>query len=403
MKYTKEEVLQFVLEEDVKFIRLAFTDVFGKLKNISIMPSELYRAFTKGVSIDASSVYGFGDEFKSDLFLHPDPDTLTILPWRPEHGRVVRMFCQITNPDGTVFSCDTRSLLIKTMEKAKECGVTFRFGTNMTFYLFKLTDDGEPTRIPHDHAGYMDLAPLDKGENVRREISLTLEQMGIQPVGSHHEAGPGQNKIAFHYDDPLTAADNAVTFRSVVQTIAARNGLFADFSPKPLENQPGSGMHIELSCDGLHTATKEMGHIRSGLLSHISEMTLFLNPVKESYDRLGKHKVSKYISWGYENRSALIRIPAAMKGDPNRFELRSPDSSSNPYLVFSLMILAALEGLKEELTDDLEAKSNLFKATREELSKYPILPETIEEAKESAKTSAFIKEVLSEELIDAYL
>lgn len=403
MKYTKEEVLQFVEEEDVKFIRLAFTDVFGKHKNISIMPSELRRAFSKGVSIDASSVKGFGDELNSDLFLHPDPDTLTILPWRPEHGKVVRMFCCIKNPDGTDFNCDTRSLLIAATEKAKEEGVTFRFGTNMTFYLFKLTDDGEPTKIPQDQAGYMDLAPLDKGENVRREISLTLEKMGIQPVGSHHEAGPGQNKIAFHYDDPLTAADNAVTFRSVVQTIAARNGLYADFSPKPIENQPGSGMHIELSCDGLNAGTKEMGYIRSGILSHISEMTIFLNPVKESYDRLGKHKVSKYISWGYENRSALIRIPASSKGDPNRMELRSPDSSANPYLVFSLMILAGLDGLRNQMVDKLEATTNLFKEPEENLQKYPVLPESIENAKRKANQSEFIHAAFSKELIDAYL
>lgn len=247
MKYSKEEVMQYVREEDVKFIRLAFCDVFGKQKNISIMPDELPRAFEFGIAIDASAIAGFSDEEHSDLFLHPDADTLMPLPWRPEHGSVVRMFCDITYPDGKIFECDTRSILKKAIQDAGNSGFRFFFGAEQEFYLFTLDDNGKPTGVPYDNAGYMDIAPEDRGENIRREICLTLEQMGIQPESSHHEEGPGQNEIDFRYSDPLTAADNAMTFQTVVKTVAGRNGLFADFSPKPLKDKPGNGFHINIS------------------------------------------------------------------------------------------------------------------------------------------------------------
>ena len=210
MKYSKEEVMQYVFEDDVKFIRLAFCDVFGKQKNISIMPEELPRAFEYGITIDGSAIKGFGDETHSDLLLHPDAETLMVLPWRPEHGKVVRMFTSITYPDGRPFECDTRSLLKNAVSVANKNGYQFFFGAEQEFYLFKLDENGEPTKIPHDHASYMDIAPEDKGENVRREICLTLEQMGIRPESSHHEEGPGQNEIDFRYSDPLSAADNAM-------------------------------------------------------------------------------------------------------------------------------------------------------------------------------------------------
>lgn len=232
MKYSREEVAQFIMEEDVKFIRLTFCDVFGKQKNISIMPDELSRAFTQGIAFDASAIEGFGDETHSDLLLHPDADTLMILPWRPEHGKVVRMFCSITYPDGKLFECDTRSILKRAVKDAEEAGLSFSFGSEQEFYLFKLDDNGERTNIPYDNAGYMDIAPDDKGENIRREICLTLEQMGIRPESSHHEEGPGQNEIDFRYSDPLTAADNAQTFQAIVKTVAGRNGLFTKLQPK---------------------------------------------------------------------------------------------------------------------------------------------------------------------------
>ena len=218
MNYSKEEVMQYVAEEDVKFIRLAFCDVFGKQKNVSIMPDELPRAFKYGIAFDASAITGFGDETHSDLFLHPEPETLTWLPWRPEHGKVVRMFCSITYPDGTPFECDSRGLLKKAIADAKDAGYTFYFGAEQEFYLMELDEKNNPTKIPYDHAGYMDIAPEDKGENVRREICLTLEQMGISPESSHHEEGPGQNEIDFRFSDALTAADNVMTFQTVVKT-----------------------------------------------------------------------------------------------------------------------------------------------------------------------------------------
>ena len=247
MKYSQQEVIQYVHEEDVKFIRLAFCDVFGKQKNISIMPEELPRAFEYGIAIDGSAIDGFGDETQSDLFLHPEVDTLMPLPWRPEHGRVVRMFCNITYPDGTPFECDTRNILKKAIKEANDAGLSFYFGAEQEFYLFKLDEQGNPTQEPYDNAGYMDIAPDDRGENIRREICLTLEQMGIRPEGSHHEEGPGQNEIDFRYSDPLTAADNAMTFQTVVKTVSHRNGLYADFGPKPLKGKPGNGFHINIS------------------------------------------------------------------------------------------------------------------------------------------------------------
>ena len=247
MKYTKDEVLQYVKQENVWFIRLAFCDVFGKLKNIAILPSELERAFEYGIAIDASAIAGFGGDVRSDLFLYPDPSTLTSLPWRSEDGGVVRMFCTVKYPDGRVLESDSRSLLEKAVEYAKKQGIEFNFGSELEFYMFKTDSDGRPTFEPYDNAGYMDVAPTDKGENVRRIICRTLMQMGMKPQTSHHEEGPGQNEIDFHYSDPITAADNAITFKSVVRSIAAMNGLHADFSPRPLSDSPGSGFHINIS------------------------------------------------------------------------------------------------------------------------------------------------------------
>ena len=328
MKYSKEEVMQYVQEEDVKFIRLAFCDVFGKQKNISIMPEELPRAFEYGIAFDASAIAGFGDESRCDLLLHPDPETLMILPWRPEHGKVVRMFTYITYPDGTPFECDTRSLLKKAMDDAKKAGYSFAFGAEQEFYLFELDEKNKPTTIPYDEAGYMDIAPEDRGENIRREICLTLEQMGIRPESSHHEEGPGQNEIDFRYSDALTAADNAMTFQTIVKTIARRNGLWADFSAKPLDDKPGNGFHINMSVKPNETS-KNLCYMIAGILDKIEEMTVFLNPTENSYKRFGHSKAPGYISWSDENRSQLVRIPAAV-GEYRRAELRSPDPTANP-------------------------------------------------------------------------
>ena len=399
MKYSKEEVLEYVREEDVKFIRLAFCDVFGKQKNISIMPDELPRAFEYGIAFDASAIAGFGDEAHSDLFLHPEPETLMPLPWRPEHGSVVQMFSTISYPDGTPFECDTRSLLKDAVKKAKELGYEFSFGAEQEFYLFLLDENGKATKTPYDEAGYMDIAPEDHGENVRREVCLTLEKMGIDPESSHHEEGPGQNEIDFRYSDALTAADNAMTFQRVVKTIAHRNGLAADFSPKPLADKPGNGFHINFSLK--NSSEESFDRTIAGILANIKAMTAFLNPAEESYARLGGHKAPRYISWSTENRSQLIRIPAA-EGEYRRMELRSPDPAANPYLAFALMIDAAVYGMEKGLKLETPADVNFYKADPQTLKRFDTLPGSFAEACAQASASEFIKSSIPSKIIDIY-
>lgn len=401
MKYTKQEVMQFVGEEDVKFIRLAFCDVFGKQKNISIMPEELERAFEYGIAIDASAVKGFGSEAHSDLFLHPDPETLSALPWRPEHGRVVRMYCTVKSPDGNIFENDTRNILKKAVDDAEKAGYEFRFGAEMEFYLFKLDNYGDNVKSPYDNAGYMDIAPYDKSENIRREICISLKEMGIYPESSHHEEGPGQNEIDFRYSDPLSAADNALTFRKIVQDIALHNGLWASFSPKPLEDKPGNGFHINMSVKSKNGEENISSAMIAGILEHISDMTVVLNPKEESYKRLGSHKAPKYISWSSQNRSQLIRIPAA-HGEYKRMELRSPDPRANPYLAFALLIYASLDGIQRKLQLPLPADVNLYTASEAELSKYKKLPESRKEAAEIAANSEFMRKYLTDSMIETY-
>ena len=400
MKYSKQEVMQYVQEEDVKFIRLAFCDVFGKQKNISIMPEELPRAFEYGIAIDASAIEGFGDETHSDLLLHPDADTLMPLPWRPEHGRVVRMFCTISYPDGRTFECDSRSILKQAVQDAEKAGFQFFFGAEQEFYLFNLDDNGNPTKEPYDNAGYMDIAPEDKGENIRREVCLTLEQMGIRPESSHHEEGPGQNEIDFRYSSPLAAADNAMTFQTVVKTVAHRNGLYADFSPKPLEDKPGNGFHINMSVKSSDNADN-MNFMIAGILAKVAEMTIFLNPLESSYQRFGNNKAPRYISWSSENRSQLVRVPAAV-GEYRRAELRSPDPAANTYLAFALMIYASLYGIQNKLELQDPADINLYKADADTLAKFEQLPENLKSACALANNSDFIKEHIPEAILEIY-
>ena len=400
MKYSAQEVIQYVGEEDVKFIRLAFCDVYGKQKNISIMPSELSRAFEYGIAVDASAIDGFGDETHSDLLLHPDPATLSVLPWRPEHGRVIRMFCSISKSNGEIFECDTRSILRKAISDAKNIGIEFSFGSELEFYLFKLDENGNSTKEPYDEAGYMDIAPDDKGENVRREICLMLEQMNIKPESSHHEEGPGQNEIDFRYSDPMNAADNAMAFQTVVKTVAHRNGLCADFSPKPLHNKPGNGFHINMSVknDSNHIL---LPYMIAGILEHMQDMTVFLNPLESSYERFGSNKAPKYISWSSENRSQLIRIPAAA-GEYRRAELRSPDPTTNPYLAFALLIYAGLYGIQNKLDLPQVSDINLYTADENVIKQYKKLPDSLSEAKKIALNSSFIAKHLPESIISIY-
>ncbi len=393
MKYTSEEVMEYIREENIKFVRLAFCDVYGRQRNIAILADELGRAFEFGIAFDASAIDGFGGDVRSDLFLHPDPATLTQLPWRPRDGGVAHMFCDITHPDGTPFGGDTRHILRQTVRDAEKAGYAFRIGSEIEFYLFRQDENGEPTKIPYDNAGYMDIAPADRGENVRREICLTLERMGILPEASHHESGPGQNEIDFRHADPLTAADNAVTFQAVVRTIAAQYGLWADFSPRPLSDKDGSGMHINLSASAPVIADP-IPHLVAGLMDRIPAMTLFLNPTENSYERLGRDKAPGFVAWSRENRSRLIRIPAA--AEPfRRLELRSPDPSANPYLAFALVLRAGMEGLAQQKQPPAPTDDTLPAGALP-------LPRTRAEAVRAALDSDFIRMHLPERIIRAY-
>lgn len=397
MNFGYDDVLEFIEQEDAKFIRLAFCDIHGKLKNISIMPDEIKRAFSDGISFDASAIDGFDTEEKSDLFLFPVPSTLNVLPWRPSQGKVVRMFCNIKYPDGRPFELDSRLILENAVKYAKDNGLTIYFGTEFEFYLFKADENGNPTDIPFDNAGYFDVAPEDKGENVRREICLTLLEMGMKPECSHHEEGPGQNEIDFKYSDAITAADNAINFITVVKAAALSNGLFADFSPKPIKNCSGNGLHINMSIksdDGEDYTDRFI----AGIMAHIKEMTAFLNPCENSYKRLGEKKAPKYITWSRENRSQLIRIPAAT-GEYKRIELRSPDPTVNPYLAFALLIYAGVDGIltKKKLRNSTDI--NLYTADKSVTKNLDVLPQTLKEAVEVAKNSEFISKVLPKELV----
>ena len=400
MDYTAYEVEQYIRETDVKFIRLAFCDVFGRRKNIAIMPDELQRAFTAGIAFDASAVDGFGCAVHSDLLLHPDPATLTSLPWRPDSGRVVQMFCDITYPDGRPFECDTRALLKRTVAEAQAADCRFFFGSELEFYLFKIDENGDATQTPLDRAGYMDVAPDDRGENVRREICLNLEKMGVFPESSHHEQGPGQNEVDFRYSDPLTAADGAVMFKTVVKTAAARNGLAANFSPKPLAGEPGSGFHINMSCSCRRTADP-MSCLIAGTMAYAREISLFLNPTEGSYDRLGGNKAPGYVSWSHENRSQLVRVPAA-EGQYRRIELRSSDCGANPYVAFSLLMRAGMSGIFNALPLAPACDLDLYSASPEQLAALERLPRSLKEATQLALDSEFVRSSLPEQLIDAY-
>ncbi len=401
MNYSAQEVKQFVEEEDVKFIRLAMSDVFGTPKNISIMSTELERAFRDGIAADAWAIPGFEDFDRSDIFLHPDPDTLAILPWRPEHGRVVRMFSDITWPDGTPFECDSRRFLSEAVKDAAAKGLTFRFGTEQEFYLFSSEEEDGPGEVPYDSAGYMDIGPFDRGENIRREICMTLEDMGIRPESSHHEEGPGQNEIDFRYCEPVKSADDAMTFRDVVSAIASRNGVRADFSPKPLEGKPGNGMHINFSVSG-PGGESLLDPAIAGILRRVREMTIFLNRTPESYKRLGGLMAPGTVTWGRENRSVLIRVPAA-SGKFKRGELRSPDPLANPYLAYGLMIRAAMEGIEEDLPLPAETCVNLYRTGAAGAAGSEKLPGSLEEAARIAKESGFIRECVPEKMLNAYL
>ncbi|WP_250227560.1 glutamine synthetase family protein [Anaeropeptidivorans aminofermentans] len=390
MSFTAYEALDFIRENDVRFISLAFCNLFGVEKNITLMAEELKNAFESGICVDMESVEGFDTEKDGDIFLFPDPKTLSILPWRPSQGRTVRFFCDMKRADGERCQEDARYLLKSAVKELSEAGYSCNIGCEYEFYIFLLDEYGNPTLIPQDGAGFCDISPLDKGEDIRREICTSLKEMGIDIESSHHERGPGQNEIVFKYNNALKAADDFITFRSVSEIIASKNGLHVSFLPKPLEHKNGSSMHVNLSLSEndiniFKTSRNEHNKIAEsfmqGILDYLPQMTLFLNPLKSSYFRFNADIPSR-LTWSYENRNELVRIPSA-KGDQQRMELRSPDPSCNPYLAFYLLIKAGLKGIKE--------KSCLI---RPEDYKGEILPETLKESVKIAEKSTFIKEVV---------
>ena len=411
MNSTANEVLEFVKENDVKFIRLSFCDIFGLQKNISIMVDELQQAFENGVSFDAHAIRGFRDITHSDLLLFPDPATLTVLPWRPGSGRVARFYCDLKNPDGTAFTHDGRILLKQVVRRAEKMGYICKIGAECEFYLFKTDDNGNPTDTTYDDGGYLDIAPLDRCEDIRREMCLTIEEMGIKPETSHHEQGPGQNEIDFKFLGALECADNLQSFKSAVKAIAARNGLFASFMPKPLPDAPGNGLHINLSLAkngrNIFRSVNE-GHSNvaesfiAGILVKTPEITVFLNPIANSYERFGRFEAPKYVSWSHQNRSQLIRIPAAI-GEKVRMELRSPDPSLNPYLAFTLLISAGLDGIENKMALPPAVDADLYTADENITKPLDLLPDSLDKAVSLAENSDFVKNVIGEELLSKYL
>ena len=408
MDQTISEILDFVKENDIKFIRLQFCDIFGELKNISIMASQLEKAFTHGISFDASSIKGFLTVEDSDLFLVPDPSTLAILPWRPQEGRVARFFCFIKTPNGEIFKGDCRNLLNEAVEELRSIEYTAKVGPECEFYLFKTDDEAEPLLIPQDNAGYFDVAPFDKGENVRREICLTLKEMGLTPESSHHESGPGQNEIDIKYDNPLESADNFITLKSVIKTIAGLNGLFASFMPKPFIDKSGSGFHINLSLakgeqNIFNTSdghSKESESFIAGILLRVREITAVLNSTVNSYKRFGVYEAPKYVTWSHNNRSQLIRIPAST-GEYSRMELRSPDSTCNPYLAFTLLIKAGLDGIKEGRELPSSVDGNLYELPEDR--SIETLPTTLKESLSIMRDSDFVKNALGDFIFEKFL
>lgn len=389
MSYTEAEIMEYIEEEDAKFIRLAFRDAYGIQKNISIMPSEIHNAFKDGISINARAIRGFESYKEPNLYLKPDPSTMAVLPWRPDTGRVLRMFCDVCTADGTPYEADTRNLLRVAVKAAQDKGIEFKFGSEMEFYLFKLDDKGVPTKEPYDNAGYLDIAPLDRGENIRREICLTIEEMGLTPGRSHHERGPGQNEIDFQYGKPLKAADQITTFKMVVSTIADRNGLYADFSPVPLSDKPGNGYHINIFAKDAE-GNDVVKYAAAGIIEKIKEITLFLNPTESSYTRFGNSTAPNKVNWSRNAGSELMYIDDSL--GKMRAELRSPDAFSNPYIAYTLLIYAGLYGIENKLSlpKEMDTEGSLLPKTRDEAVKF-------------ASESEFVRGILPESVINSYI
>ena len=416
-KYTKEDIWRMIEEEDVEFIRLQFTDIFGTLKNVAVTTSQLERVLNNEIMFDGASIEGFARVEQSDMFLRPDLDTFAIFPWRPQQGKVARFLCDIYRPDGTPFAGDPRHVLKRTVQEAAEMGYQMDVGPECEFFLFHTDDEGNPTTITHEKAGYFDVGPLDLGENARRDMILTLEDMGFVVEASHHEDAPAQHEIDFHYDEALKTADDIMTFKLAVKTIAKRHGLYASFMPKPKTGVNGSGMHINM-CAGTgrrktsfydgqdcnHLSKKGYWFI-GGIMKHIAAITAITNPLVNSYKRLVPgYEAPVYIAWSMRNRSPLIRIPA-QTGTTQRIELRSPDSATNPYLAIAVCLAAGLDGIRNQIEPPASVEGNIFAMSEEEREKAGIkcLPTSLAEAIDGLEQDALIREVLGQHISRKYI
>lgn len=416
MHYSKEDILAMVEENGVKFIRLQFTDILGTLKNVAITDRQLEKALNNQCMFDGSSINGFVRVEESDMYLRPDLDTFVIFPWRPQQGKVARLICDVYMPDGTPFEGDPRYILKKAINKAEAMGYTMNVGPECEFFLFEVDNDGNPTLKTNDKGSYFDLGPIDLGENARRDMTLALEDMGFEIETSHHEVAAGQNEIDFKYADALVTADNVTTFKYVVKSIAQRHGLYATFMPKPLHGVNGSGMHVNISLikDGKNAFYNEEDQLGlssvaynfiAGVLKYIKEICPITNPLVNSYKRLvPDYEAPVYIAWSAKNRSPLIRVPSA-RGEGTRIEFRSPDPSSNPYLVLACLLLAGLEGIKDNLEPPKCIDRNIFNLSREERKRENIenLPESLHEAIAYMQKSDLVKEALGKNTFEYYI
>ena len=414
---TVKDIVNMVRDEDVAFIRLQFTDIFGTLKNVAVTPSQLLKALSGRVMFDGSSIEGFVRVEESDMFLVPDLDTFAIFPWRPQNGKVARMICDVYKTDKTPFEGDSRHILKNVIKEAEKDGYTFNVGTECEFFLFQTDDEANPTTDTNEQAGYFDLGPIDFGENARRDIVLTLENMGFEIETSHHEGAPAQHEIDFHYDEALKTADNIMTFKLAVRTIARQHGLHATFMPKPKAGVDGSGMHLNFSLhkDGRNVFTdredpeklsEEGMYFIGGIMKHIKGMSAILNPIVNSYKRLiTGYEAPIYISWGTQNRTPLIRIPYADAEEGRRIELRSPDPSANPYLALAVCLSAGLDGIRNKIMPPLPITGNIAKLTDEERSAMGIeqLPGTLIESIQEFEKDAFVRNVIGGHISARYV
>lgn len=407
---TKEEIFAIVEEEDVEFIRLQFTDIFGTLKNIAITASQLEDAMENRILFDGSSVKGFAPIEDSDLYLHPDLSTFCIFPWRPQQGKVARFICNIHRTDGSVFEADPRAVLLDAYDKARQLGLNIFIEAECEFFLLNTDDKGEVSLNVKEKASYFDIGPLDMSENIRRDIVLTLEEMGIKIKSSHHEIAKAQHEIDFTDQDALKCADAIQTFRMAVKTLAKRHGLSASFMPKLFENENGSGMHFKISAfddngknifeDNAMLSSKAKSTI-AGILHHARELSLINNPLVNSYKRLKPNfDAPVYVSWSSNsNRSALLRIPTE-RNNQIKLELRSPDSATNPYLCIAMLIYSILDGIENNMELEDAINENMYSGKNYNIKK---LPDTLSEAIDEFEKSNFVKEKLGTQIFDEYI